>query len=88
MGILKNDPTSMNEILDYALTSYFRQFKLYKYIFNDKIRLIMTQSLPNEVHGVQQPASLSDAFEVGQKPEPIEITTEQEYEEIIGDEDC
>ena len=85
IGIFKNDPLLMNEILDYALTSYFRQFKLYKYIFNDKVRLIVTQSLPNEVQGVQQPGALSNAFEVGQKPEPIEISTEQEYDDIIGD---
>ena len=87
MGIFSSDPVAMNEILDYALTSYFRQFKLYKYIFNDKIRLIMTQSLPNEVQGVQMPGSLSDAFELGQKPEPVEISTEQEYDEIIGDDE-
>ena len=46
----------------------------------------MTQSLPNEVQGVQQPGSLSSAFEVGKEPEPIEISTQQEYEEITGDE--
>ena len=86
IGIFKKDTAIMNDILDYALTNYFRQFKLYKYIFNDKIRLIMSQSLPNEVQGVQQPGSLSSAFEVGKEPDPIEISTQQEYEEITGDE--
>ena len=44
----------------------------------------MTQSLPNEVQGVQQPGALSNAFEVGRKPEAIEISNEQEDD--VGDE--
>ena len=70
VGVFNSDADSMNSILDFALTSYFRQFNLYKYIFNEKIRLVLNQSYPNEILSIPSAGDLSDAMEVKSRPNP------------------
>lgn len=43
------DERQAEAILDYAVESYFRHFKLYRYIFGTIVRLELRQVLPNEV---------------------------------------
>lgn len=50
--------------------SYYRQFNLYKYIFCDKKRVILTQTFPNEIEGLPMLSALHEALEVEKRPLP------------------
>ena len=55
--------------------SYFRQFQLYKYIFSDKVRLVITQTKENDVEELPLIPPLNEAFEFEKRQEEIIETT-------------
>jgi hypothetical protein len=43
------DEVEVIAILEYAMESYFRQYMLFKYVFCPKERMVLSQSLPQEI---------------------------------------
>eukprot|EP01041_Mallomonas_annulata_P001202 gene1202-2337_t len=51
-------------MVEYALESYYRQFRVYKYIFTDKTRVILKQVLPQDVDTPKIGLPLNSGFKV------------------------
>jgi len=66
------DSRQAEAILDYAMDSYFRHFKLYKYVFGTTTRLELRQVLPNEV---EEPVSTSSLLPLDEAVEILPLAS-------------
>lgn len=56
------DETDVPKVVDFAVESYYRQFRLFNYIFGSVKRLQLKQVLPNEVEAPPAQLPLSAAL--------------------------
>lgn len=61
-------PSNVEPILSYALSSYFRNYKLYHYVFGTKTKVILQQVAPYSIEYPVLPRSLDE----GTVTEPIQ----------------
>ena len=69
--------------LDYIRDTYFRHFKLYKYVFTPRIAMDISFQDPNEENVEETPLQIATKSEESIDDEPEQTLSEGEIEQII-----
>mmetsp|Transcript_2778 Transcript_2778/g.3960 ORF Transcript_2778/g.3960 Transcript_2778/m.3960 type:complete len:211 (+) Transcript_2778:174-806(+) len=71
----------VQQLAEYALNGYFRQFRLYKYLFTQRIQVEFVQTLPGEVSKPRASRPLAQGL-----PQSVKVYGNQEEDGTSSDE--